>query len=225
MASISNTRPPARLRHSARRTVHRWSSPAGAVPRTANPRKQWSPTSAAAPCASATTSRGRDTIHSVRRRKGDAASFVRAHVVAVRSRRRTESRVELVSHRMRICHPEIVREERVQRASHRRRCPLRRHAHSDRLAPCMDAGVGAAGSECRHRLRAELAERRLEHPLYGATIGLSLPSAEVRAVIVQHEQQHAGRHRSESYPVREVCQANHDVARTRAPACEPHARD
>jgi hypothetical protein len=117
---------------------------------------------------------------------------------------------------MRICHPEIVREERVQRASHRWRCPPLRHAHSDRLASCVDAGVGAAGSKCRHRLRAELAERGLEHPLHGATIGLSLPSAEVRAVIVQHEQQHAGRHRSESYPEGGVCQANRDAARTRA---------
>ena len=40
----------------------------------------------------------------------------------------------------------------------------------------------------------------LEHALHGAAIGLPLPPAEARAIIVQHELQRASRHRTESYP-------------------------
>jgi hypothetical protein len=63
----------------------------------------------------------------------------------------------------------------------------------------MYPGIGSPGAERRDGPGAQPAERSFEHPLHGAPIGLALPPAEVRAIVVQHELQRASRHRPESY--------------------------
>ena len=81
-------------------------------------------------------------------------------------------------------------------------CPLSRARAPRPPAPVRGHRHPFDRIRVRDRAGAEPAERVLEHALHGAAIGLPLPPAEARAVIVQHELQRASRHRTESYPTR-----------------------
>ncbi len=51
--------------------------------------------------------------------------------------------MEVVAHRVRRSDPQVVREDGVQCTTHRVRFPTAAGPHPNRLAPSMDAGVGA----------------------------------------------------------------------------------
>ena len=59
-------------------------------------------------------------------------------------------------------------------------------------------GVGATGAERRDATRAETLQHVLEDSLYRASSWLDLPSAELRAVVVQDELHGALRHRGKA---------------------------
>ena len=63
-----------------------------------------------------------------------------------------------------------------------------------RIRPTRPEGRNGCATEARERL--------FDHPLYRALLRLSLPTAEVRAVILQNELHGAFGHREESYPTR-----------------------
>jgi hypothetical protein len=107
--------------------------------------------------------------------------------------------MEVVSHGVRGRDPQVVGEHCVERAAQRVGVPSFADAHSNCLSARMHPCIGPTGAERGSRLRAQAAQRVFQNPLHGPPVRLPLPPAEASAVVVQHELQHASRHRVKSY--------------------------
>jgi hypothetical protein len=100
--------------------------------------------------------------------------------------------MEVLAHLERRCHPDIIGQDRVQRPPERDGTPARGNPHTSRLPSSVNSTVGPARTHYRGVAAAQVPDRILHDTLHGAKVGLSLPSAEARAVIVK-DQQHVAR--------------------------------
>ena len=95
--------------------------------------------------------------------------------------------MEVIPHPERALHPDVVREHSVQRTPQLSRCPAIGYFHAGGLAKCMNAGIGAAGTQNRHRTRAQSFQAFFDDTLNRALSWLALPAGEARSVIVKHQ--------------------------------------
>lgn len=75
----------------------------------------------------------------------------------------------------------------VQCLAHAKRVAVGREVEVDDLAERMDAGIGAAGGLCRHRLTREAEDRLFQRLLHAHPIGLALPAAEGGSVVFERQ--------------------------------------
>ena len=223
LASISNTSPPARSRHA--RSTH---GAAMIVARRARCRARRSRDEAViadevarrrASSSVAIERRARRPLGAApERRRGFVVS---SHVVAVAAASRAVARVELGAHLVRRRDPDIVAAavRSVRVASSRRttvralahRPPGRAHARRRRSGP---------RQEPRRDCRRGASSAASSSPCTVRSFGLTLPTREGGAVVVQHELHGARRHRSETSPTRGTCQATDTASRECAEAID-----
>ena len=130
--------------------------------------------------------------------KGGIGLVIGPYQVAIAPRSGAIACVELGTHLDGLRYPYVRRQHRIHGPSKLRGFPSRRDDHTDRLPARMHTRVRPTRPEGRNGCVAQALERLFNHPLYRALLRLSLPAAEVRAVILQHELHGPIGHRLES---------------------------
>src|SRR5258708_32456245 len=136
--------------------------------------------------------------------KGTMGLVIGSYEIAIAPRSGAIACVELGTHLEGLRHPHVRRQHRIQGPSKLRGFPSRRDDYADRLPARMYTRIRSTRPESRNGRVTKALKRLFDHPLYRALLRLSLPAAEVRAVILQNELHGAIGHRNESYPTAKV---------------------
>lgn len=130
--------------------------------------------------------------------KGRSGLGIRADPVAVTSRDGPVACVETGVHLVRGRNPHIGGEQGVEGPAQRMGFPLRGDADADCLAAGMHPRVRSAGALGGDWLVAQASQHPFELALHRALVGLTLPTGESGAVVVQHELHGSPRHCSQT---------------------------
>ena len=118
--------------------------------------------------------------------RGGAAPVEDAVAVVPPDRR--VPRVELLCHHLGGKDGDGLRPQmRVQRVAHGVGAPILRKVEMGDLMDCVHAGIGATGAGEPRRLAGEARHGGLDGGLHGRVVGLTLPAAERRAVVLDDE--------------------------------------
>ncbi len=90
-------------------------------------------------------------------------------------------------HQVRLCDPDVIGQDRVQRAPQLYGIPFIWHGHTGCLSQRVYARVGPTGSQYGDMHLTEPRESFLQYCLNGSCLALTLPSCEARTVVLQNE--------------------------------------